>query len=73
MKLLRPIYRETARNGQFAGRDPAAVEAARVAFGVCRGFTRGATQKPLRRCLEARHDAWMMGLNEAYWDELAGW
>lgn len=67
------VWARVAEAGAFAGRDPAAVEAARVAFGVCRGFTRGATQKPLRRCLEARHDAWMMGLNEAYWDELAGW
>ncbi len=67
------VWARLAAAGAFEGLRPAAVEAARVATGVCRGFTRGASQQPLRRCLEARHDAWMMDLNQAYWDELVGW
>lgn len=67
------VWARVAAAGALAGLSPAAVEAARVATGVCRGFTRGASQKPLRRCLEARHDAWMMDLNQDYWDELVGW
>jgi hypothetical protein len=67
------LWARLAAAGAIEGVDPGAVARARTAYGVCKGFTRGSLQKPLRQCLETRHDAWMMDLNQAYWDELVGW
>jgi hypothetical protein len=67
------LWARVAGGAALHGMSAAAIEKTRVATGVCRGFTRGVSQMPLRRCLERTHDAWMMDLNEAYWDALVGW
>lgn len=66
------LWRRQVHARALAGIDPAAARRAQMAYGACRWQAEHGYGKGLRACLRATHDAFMMDVNQDYWDRLGG-
>jgi hypothetical protein len=66
------LWRRHVDAQALEGIEPAAARRAQMAYGACYWQSEHGYGKGLRGCLRATHDAFMMDVNQDYWDRLGG-